>query len=85
MWEEIKKHTIAYLCLLLLMAIFLGWIWYSWPNKVSERLGIVGLAVGYFCWGSITHVKSKKITIFVLQEYLAISLLGALLLLLLTF
>ena len=85
MWSEILKHKGAYIVLVIGLVIFAVSYMMVWPDKVLERIAIAGLAVGYFSWGLLTHVKSKRLTGFVVQEYAAISLLGALILLLLTF
>jgi hypothetical protein len=49
-----------------------------------QRYLAVGMGTFYFFWGLITHVKSTKITSDIVFEYLAMSMLAVLLLILIT-
>lgn len=84
-WQELFKHKLAYAVLLLILAA--GFVAFTYWAKTSmqQQLVIVGFAVSYFMWGITTHVKSDHLTRTVIQEYAGIAVLGALLLLLLTF
>jgi hypothetical protein len=85
MLKEINQHKGAYLILVIGLVVFAVAYLNLWPDAVMERIVIAALAVGYFIWGILTHVKTKRLTAFVIQEYAAVALLGALVLLLLTF
>lgn len=81
---ELKKHKIPYTILvvglLTGLALFLG----TWPNVVQQRLVILGIGVFYFIWGVVTHVKTSYVTKQVVLEYLGVSVLGMVMLVLLT-
>jgi hypothetical protein len=49
---------------------------YTWPNHEYQRLVVVGLSSFYFLWGVVTHLKSQRITMRVIGEYAAMSLLS---------
>lgn len=85
MWHEVQNHKLAYFFLIAGLAAFVWGYASVWPNQTMERVMIAGLTLGYFLWGITTHVKSKRLTGFVVQEYAAIAVLGGLVLLLLTF
>jgi len=81
---ELKKHKIPYTILvvglLTGLALFLG----TWPNVVQQRLVILGIGVFYFIWGVVSHVKTSYVTKQVVLEYLGVSVLGMVMLVLLT-
>jgi len=79
-----KKPRLAYLILFLALAVFAYFFSRSWPNKMLQRYLAVGIGIFYFFWGLITHVRSSKITSDIIFEYLAISMLAVLLLILIT-
>ena len=85
MFQDIKNHVFAYLTLLIIVIVFVGALVYVWPDRMMERWVIITFSLTYFFWGIVTHVKTKKITRFVVEEYLAVATLGGLILLLLTF
>lgn len=73
---ELKHHFGAYLILLLgLIAGTFSFI-YFWPNHEVQRVVAIALAIFYFAWGVVTHVKAQKITPRVISEYFAVSLLA---------
>lgn len=81
---ELGRHKIAYLVLLIGIAVFVFYFFAVWPNRVSQRI-LSGLFVSfYFLWGIISHVKSSRLTPIVLMEYFAASLLVGILLFLVT-
>lgn len=85
MFQEIREQVIAYIVLLVLIATFVAAFVFVWPDRMLERIVILVFSVSYVVWGVSTHLKSKKITRFVVEEYLAVATLGGLILLLLTF
>lgn len=85
MLAELKKHFVAYFFLVILLGAFAVAFFMFNSDKTIQRLLIGALTVVYFSWGIISHVKTKRMTGFVVQEYATVALLGALLLLLLTF
>ena len=84
-WKELTQHTLAYTVLLLILATgvfaYLNW----GETALHQQIIIAVLSVSYFLWGVVTHLKTDHITKSVVMEYAAISILGGLLLLLLTF
>jgi len=84
MKKEILKHKLAYGFLLVALLFFIIGFFSVWPNRIFQRVLAVGLSIFYFIWGLMTHVKSKKLTQYVVMEYLAMSLLVGILLFLVT-
>jgi hypothetical protein len=80
----LKKHRLAYLILFVVLAVFSYLFTRFWPNKMLQRYLAVGVGIFYFFWGLITHVRSSKITSDVIFEYLSMSMLAVLLLILIT-
>ncbi len=80
----LKKHRLAYLILFLALAIFAYFFTRFWPNKRLQRYLAASIGIFYFFWGLITHVRSSKITSDIVFEYLAMSMLAVLLLILIT-
>jgi len=80
----LKKHRLAYLILFSALIIFSFLFSRYWPNKMMQRYLAVSMGVFYFLWGTLTHVKRKKMSSEILFEYLAISMLAVLLLILMT-
>jgi hypothetical protein len=80
----LKKHRLAYLILFLALVSFAFSFYHFWPNKITQRYLAIGIGIFYLFWGLITHVKSTKITSEIVFEYLAISMLAVLLLILIT-
>ncbi len=81
---ELLHHKLAYAVLIIalafLMVLFLG----TWPNRMYQRIVVITLALFYFVWGTVTHVKAQKISRKVILEYAAISTLAGFLLFLIT-
>ena len=84
-FSELSQHRRAYLVLACILTLFAAAMWMVWPYHEWQRLLILLFSASYFSWGVITHVHSTKLTPYVLKEYAAVSILGGLLLLLLTF
>lgn len=84
MIKELKKHTIAYIILVLFLVLgvvlFLG----AWPDKNLQRLIGVSIGIFYLIWGILTHLHSANITQKIVLEYLGVSALASLLLILIT-
>lgn len=84
MLYELSRHKIAYAILVTLLITHVVLFYLAWPNHTVERFVIFSLAVSYFCWGVFAHVKTNRITKAIVREYLFVSLLGGMILLLLT-
>ena len=81
---EIKQHKLAYFFLLVGILAFVFGFFTVWPNRAGQRLIIAGFSLFYFLWGMVTHVKSRRLNRQTFLEYLAVSLLVGVLLLLVT-
>lgn len=85
MRKELARHKLAYLVLI----GFLGMVGFlfiaAWPDRVYQRYLILVTAFFYFCWGLVTHFKSRRLTGPVVLEYLAVAVLAGAILLLVTF
>lgn len=84
MKNELNKHRLAYLSLALGLAGFVVMFLGVWPSLFWQRITIIGLAVFYFIWGVLTHVKTDHITRRVVYEYLGYSVLAGVLLIFVT-
>lgn len=84
MLKELKKHKLAYL--ILLIALILGLVLFlgAWPDHGLQRLIAIGIALFYFIWGLITHVQTSKLTKRIFLEYLTVSTVAGLLMVLIT-
>lgn len=83
--KEVKNHPVAYVVLLLLTAVFIIGFFIAWPNQLMEQLLIIGYAISYVIWGVLTHRAKGVSSPDLIKEYAMVAILGALLLLLLTF
>lgn len=83
--KELTTHPLAYSVLLAGTVLFVLSFFAVWPEPMLERLVIAAYAVFYFTWGVVTHYSKRQATGLLIQEYGLVSLLGALLLLMLTF
>lgn len=84
MKKEIWKHRWAYLILLLGLSALTYLFFWSWPNRVYQRLVVMMIGIFYATWGVVTHTKTQTVTPSVIKEYLGVSLLGVVMLLLIT-
>ncbi|MDQ5951368.1 MAG: hypothetical protein QG639_645 [Patescibacteria group bacterium] len=83
--SEIKKHLVSYTVLLIGIIAFCSTFFMVWPDRFKERITVIAFALFYILWGIATHAKKKQITSKVISEYVFVSVIGALLLLMLTF
>lgn len=85
MKKEFLSHKIAYLLLILALVIFSLAFLAAWPVRSLQR-GVIGLlVVFYFLWGIFSHVSGDQINKKIVVEYLVVSVLAGLMLLLVTF
>ncbi len=84
MRKEFIKHKLAYIILFIFLSLAIFLFFAVWPDRVFQRYLIALMAMFYFFWGIISHVKTKKISRQVIFEYFGVSLLAGLLLLLVT-
>jgi len=80
----LKKNKLAYLILFILLESFVFIFMRAWPNRQLQRYVAVIFGASYFLWGIITHTKSKKINNEIVFEYLSISMLATLIIVLIT-
>lgn len=84
MKDELIKHRLAYLILIIGIVIFIFLFLGAWPDRWIQRAVVVGMSFYYFIWGVLTHFKTQTITKNVIWEYGMVSLLAGVLLLLIT-
>ncbi|MBU0576894.1 hypothetical protein KJ654_04550 [Patescibacteria group bacterium] len=84
MLKELNKHKLAYI--ILIIGLVLGVILFlgAWPDRQTQRMVAISIAVFYLLWGVLTHFKTNQITGRVVLEYLGIGTLAGLLLILVT-
>ncbi len=63
------------------VVLFLG----SWPDRRLQRIISVGIAIFYFLWGVLSHLKDGRVNKKIVFEYLGVGTLSGLLLVLITF
>ncbi len=80
----LKKNKLAYLILFILLTSFVFVFMKVWPNRQLQRYATVIFGVSYFFWGVVTHIKSKRINSEIVFEYLSISMLATLIIVLIT-
>ena len=78
------KHLLAYSFIATILLIFAALFLLAWPNRDLQRLLIGCLMLIYFAWGIITHTQSNALTVHIVLEYLGVSLLAGILLVLVT-
>lgn len=83
--KEVKSHPLAYLVLMVGIIVFCYSFFSVWPDPKLERYVIVGFSLFYFVWGIVAQKTRKQVTKKIIGEYAFVSLIGALLLLMLTF
>jgi len=84
MQHELFKHRLAYSILLAALVLFIFGFMVVWPNHVQQRMLIAAIAIFYFIWGVVTHVKSESFSRRVMFEYAGVAFLASMLLLLVT-
>lgn len=84
MIQELNKHKLAYL--ILILGLVLGVIFFlgAWPDRHLQRIVAIGISVFYLLWGILTHFKSKHINNKIVLEYVGVGALAGLLLILVT-
>lgn len=80
----LQRNHLAYLFLFALLGVFIFLFMRAWPNRQSQRLIAVVFGGLYFLWGIITHTKAKKINSEIVFEYLSVSMLAILIIVLIT-
>lgn len=84
MKTEFFKYKVAYLILIAVLLAYVAGFFALWPNRAWQRYLSILLAFFYFLWGVISHSKKKTISKTIILEYLAVSVLGAVMLFLIT-
>lgn len=84
MKDELLRHKIAYLILILGITVFVFMFLGAWPNRWQQRLVVLGISSFYFFWGLLTHFKTQTITKNVAWEYGMVAVMAGVLLLLIT-
>lgn len=77
---EVTKHALAYTILVLGLSMIMFLFFAVWPNRIAQRYVILVLSSFYLFWGVIAHVKTEHLTLRVIAEYSAVSILGGMLL-----
>lgn len=83
MIKEVKTHKLAYFVLTLALFSFVISFLHAWPDRFQQRVVTIVMGIFYFIWGVVVHKKYNHINSKVILEYLAVSVLAVLLLLLL--
>lgn len=84
MFDELYHHRFAYTLLVALLTVHIFFYFLVWPDRFMLRILSASLAVSYFSWGVMTHVKANHITKQIVKEYLYAALLAGSMLFLLT-
>lgn len=84
MRKEFLSHKLAYLVLVLFLGLSVFLFLAVWPDRAYQRYLTLLISIFYFFWGVVSHTKSKTITKKIVIEYLAVSCLSGLILLLVT-
>lgn len=82
--REFTAHKWAYLFLMFVMVMAVLMFMAVWPSRNAQRLIGVGVALFYVTWGIFTHWRARHITKHVIYEYIAVAVLGAVLLFMVT-
>jgi hypothetical protein len=81
MMRYFAKHLQHYLPLLGILLVGIVGFRLFWYDKNFQIAIVIGVAAGYLTWGIIHHHIHKDLYLSVLLEYVAISLLGAVIIL----
>lgn len=79
------KSKISYVILVIFLLLIIVLFFYFQHEKIYRRYLILLMSTFYFFWGIITQLKQGNLSKRVLLEYLGVSFLAGLLLLLVTF
>lgn len=83
--EKFIKHLPHYISLIgILLAGLIGFYIFSY-DRIFQMGIVIALAFSYISWGIIHHTIHKDISVSIVVEYLAVSLLGTVLALSLIF
>ncbi len=80
-----RKSKISYLILITFLVLIMALFFYFQHEQIYRRYLVLLMLVFYFFWGVITQLKQGKLVKKVILEYLGVSFLAGLLLLLITF
>ena len=84
MRNELLKHRLGYLVLIIGL-ISLGILFFAvWPNHGWQRVIALLVTLLYFIWGVVTHYKTKLLNRRIIMEYLGAAILAGLALMLIT-
>lgn len=84
MKTELQQHFRSYIVIGCILLLFTALFLRAWPNRDLQRMLIGCLMLAYFIWGLVTHTKSNVLTLHLVFEYLGVSLLAGILLVLVT-
>lgn len=73
--KQLEKHKIYYFCLVLILASGLLLVRLA-PNKQIQSVFVVMIALFYFLFGSLHHIKNHDFRAKVVIEYALIASLG---------
>jgi hypothetical protein len=79
------KSKVSYLILIVFLVLIVVLFFYFQYERIYRRYLVLLMSVFYFFWGIITQLKQGKLSKRVILEYLGVSFLAGLLLLLITF
>lgn len=82
--KEMLRHKLPYAVLALLVVVFVVLFIGAWPDRRAQRLLILAFSTSYLVWGITTHVRASRLTRGIFFEYLAMSVLAAVALLVIT-
>ncbi|MBD3250219.1 MAG: hypothetical protein GF381_01435 [Candidatus Pacebacteria bacterium] len=84
MKQELLKHKLAYLSLVIFLIVSIFLFMAAWPDHNYQRYLILLISAFYLLWGVVNHTKTNKLTKKIFFEYLGVSVLAGLLLFLIT-
>ncbi len=84
MQQEFCEHRWAYLILVGGLLAFVVLFVAIWPDRSLQRLVALAISLFYAAWGIMTHLHTQTISRRVVAEYLSVSALALVLLLLVT-
>lgn len=83
--KDIKDHKTHYLILLFILLFGILSFWYLRTNQQAQMVSVFLTAVFYVLWGIIHHYIEGDLHIRIIMEYLAIAILGFVILWMLIF
>jgi len=82
--KELQRHPFAYVILFGGLALLGATFLHVWPDKILQRAIIGCMVLFYLVWGLVTHVTAEHLTHRIFAEYLMVSLLGGIVLFVVT-